>query len=392
MKKLYTLIIAGLMSAGAFAQSAPNLSFPQQRTLRTPVSMPQKPQQPAATNTFVIDYDSAESGFWASQYARFIWDFNNNYTPADSFTLKYFVVAFDSLYDSYNQIGYPRSTVTTIKCDSIFMVLGQENNSGTDDTIRIEMISVNANGYPASTVLWSWDEIIPASSPYSPDWLQPVILSLGCGYTVTNNDRFALRIKYMGNKMDTAGWIAGFGDNGACASNTVSAIRTQYSPWKINASTWYQGNTFSLWNQYASYGILPNSAGANIYYDCNQNSQYDVGSDGENFLQNISVWVKVTTDPVGVAENTELGVKLYQNKPNPFNGNTTITYELGNTSDVTMTVYDIAGNAIMNFNEGKQAAGRHEISLDGASLNAGIYFYTINVNGSKLTNKMTVIK
>jgi hypothetical protein len=341
---------------------------------------------------FYMDYDSADAAFWgSSQYARFIWDFNNHYTSADS-SLQYFVVAFDSLYDTYNGVGYNRSTVSTIRCDSIFMILGQENNSGIDDTIHIDMISVNANGYPGTTVLWTWDEIIPASSPYGTDWLQPVLLSLPCGYTVTNNDRFALRIKYNGNKQDTAGWIAGFGDQGQCASASVSAMRTNYAPWKINSSTWYTGNTFSLWTQYASYGILPTSGGANIYYDCNANSAYDFGTDGENYLQNISVWVNVTTDPAGVEENAELGVKLYQNNPNPFNGSTTVVYELANAYDVSMTVYDIAGNAIMNFNEGKQGAGKHQISLDGSSLNAGIYFYTITVNGSKLTNKMTVIK
>jgi hypothetical protein len=391
MKKLYTLIIGGLAVVGATAQSVPNVVMPH-RTLHQPASIPHHNPAPSAMNTFIIDYDSADAAFWgSSQYQRFIWDFNYHYTVSDS-SLQYFDVAFDSLYDTYNAIGYNRNSVNTIRCDSIFMILGQENNSGVDDTIRIKLISVNSNGYPGTTTLWSWDEIIPASSPYGTDWLQPVMLSLPCGYTVTNNDRFALRVEYLGNKMDTAGWIAGFGNNGQCASASVSALRTNYAPWKINSSTWYTGNTFTLWTEYASYGILPTSGGANIYYDCNGNSAYDQGTDGENYLQNISVWVQVTTDPLSVSENADLGVKLLQNKPNPFNGSTTVTYELTNNSDVTLTVYDIAGNAVMNFNEGKQAAGKHEIALDGSSLNAGVYFYTINVNGSKLTNKMTVIK
>ena len=391
MKKIYTLFVGVLVAAGAMAQS-PNITMPSRMKMKQPVAIPHAHHNALATNQFVIDYDSADATSpITGTYARYIWDFNYHYTTADS-SLQFFDVAFDSLYDAYNQIGYTRASVSTIRCDSIFMVMGQENNSGIDDTLITKLINVNGNGYPGSTVMWADTTIIPSSSPFGTDWLQPVLLSIPCGYTVTNNDRFALRVEYHGNKQDTAGWIAGFANNGQCSSASVSAAQTQYSPWKINASTTYTGNTFTLWTEYASYGILPTSGGANIYYDCNGNQNYDPGTDGETYLQNITVSVMVTTDPLAVAENTDLGVKLFQNKPNPFNGNTVVQYELTNNSSVTMEVYDIAGKKLMTFDEGKQSAGKHDINVDGSSLKPGVYFYTLIVNGSRLTNKMTVVK
>ncbi|MEW6467941.1 MAG: T9SS type A sorting domain-containing protein [Bacteroidota bacterium] len=397
MKKIYSFVLGMVIVAGAMAQSTPNITVPYPSP-KSPASIPPKPAyNNLATNQFIIDYDTADNAaqvnLYGWQYDRFIWDFNYNYQPTDS-SLKYFIVAYDSLYDVYNGIGYARSTVSTIRCDSIYMALGQENNSGTDDTIIVKLISVNTNGYPGATVMWSDTTIIPASSPWNSgtDWLNPVLVSMPCGYTVTNNDRFALRVEYHGNKMDTCGWLAGFGNQaplGTCA--TYAANRTEYAPYKLSGTGYYNANTFSFWTQYASYGTLPTASGANIYYNCDGVTGYTFGADGENYLQNISVWVMVTTDPLSVAENAELGIKLHPNQPNPFKGTTTVQYELENSGKVSLEIYDLTGKLITTINEGNQPAGKHSIEVDGSSLQAGVYFYTLVVDGVKLTGKMTVV-
>ena len=386
------------MVTSVMGQSIPNLTIPH-KAPKAPVSIPQKPVHSTATNTFIIDYDSADAvaqfNFGFPMY-RTMWDYNYNYVLSDS-ALKYFVVAFDSLYDTYNGIGYNRNTVTTISCDSIFMILGQENNSGTDDTIRIKLVSVNANGYPTSTVFWTYDQIIPSGSPFGTDWLQPVVLGLNCGYTMTTNDRFALRVEYLGNKMDTCGWIASFGNQaplGTCTS--LAANRTEYSPYKQTSppNTYYNANTFTLWTQYQSFGLLPTAGGVTLYYECNGVGGYQYLQDGENYLQNMSVWVKVTTDPfVSVSENDGLVMQIGQSKPNPTNGLTTINYELSKqANNVSLIIYDITGKHVINFNEGEQTSGKHDITIDGSALEAGVYFYSVIADGVKITRKMTVVK
>ena len=78
--------------------------------------------------------------------------------------------------------------------------------------------------------------------------------------------------------------------------------------------------------------------------------------------------------------------------PNPFSGGTSIGYELAAGGNVSFEVYDITGNKVVSVNEGKKAAGKYSIELSGNSLQSGVYFYTLVVDGAKITRKMTVIK
>jgi hypothetical protein len=69
---------------------------------------------------------------------------------------------------------------------------------------------------------------------------------------------------------------------------------------------------------------------------------------------------------------------LYQNYPNPFNPTTTIKYDLPNTSDVTLIIYDILGRKVKELINTKQQAGRYEIQFNASNLASGVYIYQIN--------------
>lgn len=51
--------------------------------------------------------------------------------------------------------------------------------------------------------------------------------------------------------------------------------------------------------------------------------------------------------------------------PNPFNPQTTISYELAGAEMVDLTVFDLRGVAVRRLHRGTQAAGRHEVSWNG---------------------------
>ena len=96
---------------------------------------------------------------------------------------------------------------------------------------------------------------------------------------------------------------------------------------------------------------------------------------------------------VGVEESTaDNSIKLAQNMPNPFNGTSSISYELGVSGNVTFEVRDISGKQVLLRNEGKQAPGAYKIQLDGSELNAGVYFYTLTVDNKRLQKKMVVLE
>jgi len=80
--------------------------------------------------------------------------------------------------------------------------------------------------------------------------------------------------------------------------------------------------------------------------------------------------------------------------PNPTNDNTTLSYELTNSSEVSLKIIDITGKVIMNNNYGVQAKGAHYIviSANEQGMNNGIYFYTLNIDNSNFSGKLMITK
>ncbi|HWA05825.1 MAG TPA: YCF48-related protein [Ignavibacteria bacterium] len=93
--------------------------------------------------------------------------------------------------------------------------------------------------------------------------------------------------------------------------------------------------------------------------------------------------------------------KLYQNYPNPFNPKTNIKYSIisnvkGETSNVSLIVYDIIGREIEVLVIGEQGAGTYLIDWNASAYSSGIYFYKLTVTTGKEvftdTKKMVLIK
>jgi parallel beta-helix repeat protein len=83
---------------------------------------------------------------------------------------------------------------------------------------------------------------------------------------------------------------------------------------------------------------------------------------------------------------------LYQNYPNPFNPVTTIKYDLPNTSEVTLIIYDILGRKIKELVNTKQQAGRYEVQFDASNLASGVYIYQLIAENYIQSRKMILLK
>jgi len=104
-------------------------------------------------------------------------------------------------------------------------------------------------------------------------------------------------------------------------------------------------------------------------------------------------WVEflLTADETGIANTTPVNnLKVSQNQPNPFNGSTTINYTLDKTSNVNITIYNVTGAQVQSINQGLKTIGNHSIKIDGSSLKAGVYYYTITADNNSVTKKMIV--
>ena len=102
--------------------------------------------------------------------------------------------------------------------------------------------------------------------------------------------------------------------------------------------------------------------------------------------------IKQTNTQTASIDELNNGATLFQNYPNPTSNATTIKYALENAATVSFEVMDVTGKLVISSLEGNKTEGTHTIELNTNSLNAGVYFYSVIVNGNRLTKKMTISK
>ncbi len=67
--------------------------------------------------------------------------------------------------------------------------------------------------------------------------------------------------------------------------------------------------------------------------------------------------------------------------PNPFNASTTITVNVPETSQLQVTVYNIAGQQVAELANGSLSAGTHDFTFDASQLASGLYFVRAEMAG-----------
>ena len=89
--------------------------------------------------------------------------------------------------------------------------------------------------------------------------------------------------------------------------------------------------------------------------------------------------------------------ELYQNYPNPFNPETTFEYQLPQTTNISIRIYNVMGNLVREFTDGRQGPGRYRVTWDGKDdsgrrLTSGIYFFRMEAETFSRVRKMTLIR
>lgn len=91
-------------------------------------------------------------------------------------------------------------------------------------------------------------------------------------------------------------------------------------------------------------------------------------------------------------QSTPESFKLFSNYPNPFNGQTQITYQLPEQGPVELAIYNITGQKVRTIIDGVQPAGQHRVGFNSEGLSSGVYFYRIETNFGVKTRKMVLLK
>lgn len=95
----------------------------------------------------------------------------------------------------------------------------------------------------------------------------------------------------------------------------------------------------------------------------------------------------------GPVENQDEEITtIEQNYPNPFNPSTVIQFRLAEAQQVSLKIYNLAGQRVATLVSEPLSAGTHSRVFDAAGLASGIYFYRLITERNVFTKKMTLIK
>ena len=110
------------------------------------------------------------------------------------------------------------------------------------------------------------------------------------------------------------------------------------------------------------------------------------GASGYEFAELVMGMEATTSTSVNETEELASSVAVY---PNPFNGNTTLTFTATQAGDASIVVYNLIGEKVIDMNLGSVAAGTQNVQLDFTSLNAGIYLLSVTAAGETSTLRVT---
>lgn len=104
-------------------------------------------------------------------------------------------------------------------------------------------------------------------------------------------------------------------------------------------------------------------------------------------------------DPTGAPESPAPAPAyvLAQNRPNPFNPITRISYSVPAKEKVSLKIYSPAGRLVKTLVNGTVRAGEHTVTWDGRdngghNTASGIYFYRLEAGEEKKTRKMVLLR
>ncbi len=110
------------------------------------------------------------------------------------------------------------------------------------------------------------------------------------------------------------------------------------------------------------------------------------------YVANDSFKGVITASSVGVENNAPAVFAVAQNTPNPFNPTTTINFSIPEAGNVSVDVYNVAGQKIDTVASEFMGAGSHSVTWNASGISAGVYFYTVKAGSFSKTMKMTLLK
>lgn len=131
---------------------------------------------------------------------------------------------------------------------------------------------------------------------------------------------------------------------------------------------------------------------------CSHEDYFSVTQEDIQITADQTTQLDFTILPVANADDLMVtATKLQGNYPNPFNPNTTISYDVKDASEVFLAIYNVKGQLIRSLVNEAKSTGHHTVAWDGRDQNgnvvgSGIYQYVMKAGRYHETRRMTLIK
>ncbi len=370
-----------------------------------------------------IKYNAAGAEQWAVRYngrrnsddeasALAVDDSGNayvtGYITGSGFSYDYATIKYNALGDTvwtaqYNGPGNSNERATALAIDHSgnVYVTGSSSGGGTENDYLT--IKYNASGNTVWTARYNGPgnsgdfatalAIDASGNVYVTGW------SYGAGtsydyatikYTASGDSVWTARYNGPGNSEDIASALAIDRFANVYVTGQSYGAGTSYDYLTIK----YNALGDNVWMARYNGALNPNDAASALAVDSSGNV-YVTGSSSDVAG---SVYTTIKYEEITVGVGTVLRDRLpkqfllAQNYPNPFNPSTSILYDIGQRSFVTLKVYDVLGREVATVVNARKPAGEYTVEWNAANLPSGVYFYRLVAGDFVETRKMILMR
>lgn len=226
------------------------------------------------------------------------------------------------------------------------------------------------------------------------NWSIPTFINLPTGFDTKTANVYSVRFISeneaiaVGNK-----FILKSSDSGASWSYIQTSSANQLNSVSSGSNLVYAVGVKEAWQSTDAGNTWTNIFDTTLFegtlnsstVDPNGNAWFGAGSSS---IYTNRTWVGVEHEGHPIPN----GYELKQNYPNPFNPTTVIDYKLGNSSFVTLDVFDVLGKRVARLVDAYQPGGNYSVKFNPEKLSGAVYFYRLKVDGKVSSKKMILIK
>jgi hypothetical protein len=85
-------------------------------------------------------------------------------------------------------------------------------------------------------------------------------------------------------------------------------------------------------------------------------------------------------------------IQKYEFSDQVVNDFAKVTFNLKESANVKLQVFDRNGNLIENVYSGSLGTGTHSIDINTSNYKTGVYFYTLQINGQSIVREISIVK